>query len=408
MKNLVRFLFLTSTLLISSVAMPVSAEPSLLVIDEFRTRSKSIADDEYIILKNYGSLEIKLIDYSLIKKTSSGRNYTLISKFPDLSLPPNQKLTIGCKSYPSVKDLTYNSNCLADSDNAIILFDNKGKIVDSVTYGEVNFAEQEGESLDNPDAGIPYKRINGKDTDNNYLDFIADVPPVFKDPNANKLIISEMMPNPDKGDEEWFELFNPTNQIVRLDNLKVCDLFGRTKCYKFASGMTIRPRQYLPIGKSVSKITLNDDSDALELRDYDDNVLTGTATFEEAENGISYALFGSTWSWTGTPTKGSQNVLSAIPEEEPKTKKTKKTTKKAAKTTSSATDDEGSESEEDSSEVKGESTEGGVLGGNFVVSKKTVGIFLIVLAFALLLGYTIWDKKDKLNGIYKRLSRRNN
>jgi hypothetical protein len=412
MKKVIYYLSLISIILVFGNAKYACASPSLLVIDEFRTRTVAATGDEYIVLANYGTSPIGLLNYSLAKKTASGNNYTLISKFPDVTIQPGQKLILGYKNYSGAKDLVYTTASLADSNNSIILFNNSGKIVDSVTYGEVNFIEQEGEPLNDPEAGIPYKRLKGQDTDNNYLDFVADIPPKFLDVNADKLIITELMPNPET-DDEWIEVFNPTNQLIRLDNLKLCDLLGRVHCYKFSEGSAIHPHQYLTVDKAISKITLNNDGDVVEIRDYEDSVLSSTGEdYGDAEDGITYALFGSTWTWTGAVTRGGQNIFVDMVENEPRTKKAKKTStkKKIVKTVSTESDNENVATDGDTEgdpEVKGEGINA-TGGSNIKITRKVVGIFLIALAFIVLLGYTVWDKKDRLYEIIKRFSRKNN
>jgi hypothetical protein len=382
-----------------------------LVIDEFRTRSESLINDEYIVLANYGNVEINLENYSLVRKTSTGSNSNLISKFPKIAIPSQGKMVIAHKEHSGTKDLVYSSSALADSNNAILLFDSIGTIIDSATYGNLEYVGQEGTALDNPSAGVPYKRINGQDTNNNYLDFVADIVVEPIDVNADKLLLTELMPDPESGDE-WFEIYNPTNLAVSLKNLKICDLYGRTHCYYFSDEAIIQPKQYLTVDQSVSRITMNNDGDILEIRDTGENVFTSSGeSYGDTENGMSYSLFNSGWAWTTTATKGTANVFVDIMEVEPITKTTKKATSKKPKTTAikASTESESTEpvaEEVIPTEVKG--TEANTQPSDQVISRKNFGIFLIVLAFITLLGYTIWDKRAKIDEIYKRISRRNN
>jgi len=386
-----------------------------LVIEEFRTRSDQKPTAEYIILKNYGASDINLLAFSLTKKVASGNNYTLVDKFPNIVLKPGDSFIIGHRDYLGISDLKYTtSNSLADSNNAIILADGVGKIIDSVVYGEVAFLEKEGEPLDNPQTGIPYVRKDGQDTDNNSLDFDAKVPEKSIDQNGNKLIISELLPDPDDG-IEWFEIYNPTNQTIRLENLKVCDLFGSPHCFSFPVEDVILPFQYKAYDQSLTKITLNNDGDMLELQDYQGNIFSSTrVNYGDAEGGAGFALFGSEWHWTKTPTKGSQNIFTDIVELEPVAVKAKKKTPPKKTTTKAKTTSTKSEAEDDMSSDSSQPAESKVLGEEIVtipdreISHQTVGLFLLVLSAVNLIGYIMWERKDKINEIYKRLSRRNN
>lgn len=413
MRKCIIFILSLTAVLLFCYPKQMIASQNGLVIDEFRTRTLSSSTDEYIVLANYSLVDINLLNYSLIKKTSSGNNYNLVSKFPTISIAPYQKLILGYRDYTGEKDLTYTTSSLADTNNGIILFNNFGKIVDSVTYGEINFAEMEGLPLDDPMPGVSYKRINRLDTDNNFLDFIADIYVKPLDINVDKVLITELMPDPDEGDE-WFEIYNPTNQSIVLDGLKICDLYGRTHCYKFPDNSMIGPRTYLTIDRSLSKITLNNDGDSLEIKDSEDNVLVSTGdSYEDAEGGASYALFGSEWKWTGTVTKGSQNVFTDIVENETKTKKTKKkaTRKKTTKVTQAVKESDSSTEEEtlgNNIAVKGEEMSSRPVIADVKISRQIVGIFLIILAFMVIVGYTVWDKKEKLDEIFKRFSRKHN
>jgi hypothetical protein len=148
---------------------------------------------------------------------------------------------------------------------------------------------------------------------NNLNDFYSSSN-VLIDKNTEKLLITEIMPNPSEG-SEWFELYNPTNSRINLNGLKICDGLGSTHCYYFAKDDYI-DSGYKTYDKGQTKITLNDSGDYLTLSNASDEVIMETDGFEGADDGISFSLFGIDWKWTKSATKGSTNIFEDIVEVE--------------------------------------------------------------------------------------------
>ena len=77
------------------------------------------------------------------------------------------------------------------------------------------------------------------------------------------LLISELYPNPETGNE-WIELYNPTEMQIDLTNYAIED---GTHHPKFLTGYTIEAKSYLTIYKSIDfTFGLNNDSDQLILK----------------------------------------------------------------------------------------------------------------------------------------------
>jgi hypothetical protein len=390
-------------ILFACLFLPTNLEASSsgLVVNEFRTRGTS-SYDEYIVLANYGFASVSLQNFSLYKKTSSGANYSLF-KFSAYTLNPQQKVIIAGKDFDGEKDFLYSSgNTLADTNNAIIIEDSFKNIIDSVTYGSVNFPLKEGTALANPESGIAYKRKNGQDTDNNSADFeaVKNVPSF--DQNADRVILTEMVPDPKSG-EEWIEIYNPLNVAVSLSGLSLCDRMGATHCYGLKE--TIPPFGYISYDASKTKITLNNDGDIVELKNSSGKVIsTSQSSFGKSTENCSYGLFGSSWKWTKVPTKGAPNVLSILtnPGTTAKAIKNKSTgISQKVPAYTSLKEGEKQTTEADTEEVKGTETES-------KVGKREVGIALIVLAIIGLIGYTIYENRERINDFYHQKFRRNN
>lgn len=381
--------------------------PSTVVIDEFRTRLGDDIKDEYIVVANYGSTTASLNGYTLKKKTASADSKPgLIYSFDDFELKPFEKVMISYSEYNG-------SETLADVNNIIILYDNSTNIVDCVAYGTVNFAFIEGTALLNPAKGVPYKRVNNPEINDNSHDFEQYLPSLPIDVNADKLVISELLPSPDEG-SEWFELYNPTNLDISLANLKICDALGSRHCYFFDGSDIISAGKYKTYTQTVTKITLNNTGDWLELYDTADNILTDSGgNFGSADKGISLALFGSDYRWTATLTPDAQNIFTDIVEVEgestpkPKISKSKITAKKKTIATASSDNDTDVEDIEQEGEVKGAETENNVgTDQKALFNRKTVGWGLIGLAILLVVSYTLWYFRDYAKNFYHKIIRR--
>lgn len=400
-----KFIFLTTLCFCFSLfPAEISASPSGLVIDEFRTRSVASYDDEYIIVANYSSSAINLEKYSLKKLTTTLRA-TVIITFPSYSLSPKTKIRIAAAG---VGDFKYSGSILADTNNAIVLYNKDSAPIDAVTYGSVNdFAGKEG-ALPNPEKAVPYRRINGQDTNNNATDFRPVLPEVKTDPNLNKIILTEMLPNPASG-EEWLEIYNTSTQSINLSGISVCDIAGSTTCFNFPAE-AISPHGFKAYDKTKTKITLNDDKDGLVLKLPNSAIFNRSGVYTKAKNGISYALFADGWKWTGTPTKGAKNILKQAAAT---SQSTTKTTKKSSPTSS----DEGASTESEEQNTGTDTsdknnTDSQVLGSQdrgekSKISNREIGYFVIALALSIVIGYTIIENKERIYDFYHKFTSRN-
>ena len=216
-KKITKTIPLLIAILLAILVYPTASQASQagLVIDEFRI-SGVTTTDEYFVLANYGLNDINLKDYSIIKKTTSGSEYKIVTKMVDYILAPMTRIVFGHENYLGERDLTYSSNSLA-ADNCFMILGPNKEIIDLVGYGDAY--TYEGSPLPNPKTGEVYRRTNGIDTDNNLLDFIKVVITEPVDPNIYRIVISEILADPSEG-SEWFEIYNPTNVTINLYGLK--------------------------------------------------------------------------------------------------------------------------------------------------------------------------------------------
>lgn len=392
------------------------------MIDEFQVGDKTSDYNEYFKIKNYSSSEYPLSGLELRKITEGGTKSLLVTF--DKNLGPGESFLVShAKSiYAADSDYTY-SNTSLRADSSVYIYNpnvNPKKIVDLVAFGGYNLGYNEGNSLENPGRGEVYTRLSGADTDDNYADFSLKTVPVLLDPNAGKLLISELVPNPSDG-VEWFELYNPTSLDISLENLKICDALGASHCYYFDKSDFMPASSYKTYARAVTKITLNNDGDWLELYDADDNLLADSGgNFGDADKGISLALFGSEYQWTKSLTPAAQNVFTDIVEEEADTasKSKAKTSKSKVKTAAKKTTVVASASDEDpedlaesasdastgsTSEVKAAQTTNSQTASSALFNRKNIGWALIGLAILLVVGYICWYFRDYAKEIYHKI-----
>jgi hypothetical protein len=412
-----RLKVLLMTMSIVIIFMPTfSFAASTLVIDEFQIAGKT-AYDEYLIITNTSESPVSLSGYKVMKYTATGSGSNLYSAFGEYVLQPNARLMLCQTAFTGTKladSFVYSSSVSMAPNNSIALIDNKGTVVDLVGFGTnatlpIKYAE--GEAIEpSPIAYQVLKRSNGIDTDNNNMDFSVVTEPMIIDVNADKLIISELLPSPATG-EEWFELYNPTNVAISLANLKICDAVGSRHCYYFEKTDFLSGGSYKIYGAALTKMTLNNSGDWLELYDANDNLLTDSGgDYGAADKGISLSVFGTEYRWTASLTPGSKNVFTDTVEVEvetavkPKTTTSKVVAKKKTVVTAGTSSEESPELVSAEAAVKAAETKNPIVNiQKALFDKKTLGWALIGLAILLVVGYTLWYFRDYAKEIYHKI-----
>ncbi len=390
------------------------ATPSTLVIDEFMITGPAgeSATSEYVVIANHGPIGVKMDGYSLSRKVDPDDSAnTLFNKFTDYILQPGKRVVIAHNNYSGVRDFNYSSSSYSLSpDHTILLIGPDKVVVDMVEMGE---SSPSSNPFVTPRSGEIYIRTNGVDTDIYMNDFrlLGAELSVDVDPNVSRLVISELLPNPSTGESEWFELHNPTNQNVSLAGLKICDALGSRHCYFFDKVDLLSAGSYKTYNQAVTKITLNNSGDWLELYDVSDNLLADSGgDFGAADKGASLSLFGTEYLWTKSVTAGAQNVFTDTIEIETDTEipKPKTTKSKVVVATKKSVNTIAADSEENTeAEVKASvDTVQPVMETKKPVNRQTLGWALIWLAILLVVGYTCWYFRDYAKNIYDKIRRR--
>lgn len=79
----------------------------------------------------------------------------------------------------------------------------------------------------------------------------------------NQLIITEIMANPDVGQDEWIEIYNPNNNSIPLKNLCFYDASNHSRC--FADTDIVASKSYF--SHTISSGFLNNDGDTVNFLD---------------------------------------------------------------------------------------------------------------------------------------------
>lgn len=124
-------------------------------------------------------------------------------------------------------------------------------------------------------------------------------PPIIK-----TLLISEIYPSPNSGEEEWIEIFNWGTGDIDLTNWQISDLSSKSNL----PGEVISPGQYLLL--SDLSITLNNTGDTISLIAPDGEV-ANELVYGSTKKGEAVARFGTSWELldsTNRPTPQAANL----------------------------------------------------------------------------------------------------
>lgn len=126
------------------------------------------------------------------------------------------------------------------------------------------------------------------------------------------VVFSEILPSPEGPDEkeEWIEIFNQNNFEVDLYGWRVADTAGAAKTYAFSEKTLIGLQGYLVVSRPVSKMTLNNDGDAIKIIQ-PNGKMVDFVEYKNAPRGESYNLTETGWFWSKNLTPGATNVIAS-------------------------------------------------------------------------------------------------
>lgn len=141
---------------------------------------------------------------------------------------------------------------------------------------------------------------------------------------SKQILISEILPAPDQKssqNQEWIELFNPSDSNVNLHGWYLDDIEGGSKPFQFRNAM-IKPGETLLIGAAQSKLNLNNSDEQVRLFN-SQKQLIDSIEYKKSTNAQSYSLItivsskiassnsapspAPLWLWSDNPTPNQPN-----------------------------------------------------------------------------------------------------
>lgn len=275
---------------------PITYSSGIVINELMPNPSGEEEEEEWIELKNTNSEDVDLCSWQL--KDASGKTYTLESSV----IAANGYLTI----YRSVSSIALNNSGM----ETVELYQPDGNLLSTTTYSDT---AQEDYSYARQDDDVwAWTSAPTPNAENNFPVEISE-PIEEEEPAPEKtisydlsknIILSEIYPDPNEGEEEFIELKNTGEQAVDLNGWQIQDASDK----KYTIDEATKIEKYLVITNSVS---LNNDGDTIKLIQPDGNVLD-KVTYEKTEKGKSYYWKKDKWQWSDAPTPGEDNKEQAV------------------------------------------------------------------------------------------------
>lgn len=130
------------------------------------------------------------------------------------------------------------------------------------------------------------------------------------------IVINEIYPNPQTGEEEFIEFRNLDKQPIDLSGLVITDT--SKKKFKIASSTILSAGGYAVFFRSQSKIVLNNSGLETISLSYPDGTIIDQISYNGSRKGKSFSRKDSgEWQWSDTPTPGQENSFATLAENLP-------------------------------------------------------------------------------------------
>lgn len=286
--------------------------------------SSSDQYDEWLELRNLTSHEINF----------SQNNYTIF-KNDSLIITVNQNI-LEANGYFLISRKTKENSILnidpdliatfslTNSETNYKLFDSENNLIDEIKAPLAGINGNQKISMERnnePDNGLLPTDWHNAQLKINLDDGINDLatpksanseinnqPTIYPD----QIFINEVLPNPtDSDDAEFIELYNNNSFDVDLLDWQIGD--NTTSLYTIKTSdfanTKILAQSYFLLPKSITNITLNNDTDSVKLYQPNQNLLD-QINYSNCLEGQSYNKLNNIWSWSETITPNSLNIIS--------------------------------------------------------------------------------------------------
>jgi len=229
-------------------------------------------EGEWIELRNDGSLSVSLCGFSLDDSDGGTRPFSLDA----FEIPGNGFLLLTKKQ----SKIALNNG----GDSVRILKD--GDVLQEVLYEKA----REGESFAQMSDGSFVWTSNLSPGEENVF---GDQGAVFSEgapgPMRQRVIISELYPAPNKGEEEWIELWNPTDVEMDLRGWVLDDLRdGGSRPWVISGSTILSALGYLSFSHKETGLWLNNEGDEVWLHSADGRMIDHV-TYPRMKKGTSYS-----------------------------------------------------------------------------------------------------------------------
>lgn len=301
----------------------VLAAQKQVIITEVQTGSANSASEEFIEIYNTTNQDIDISGWSIYYKSATGTSWS-----KKATVGSGIKIQAG-SFWVFAANLAGDTQFIAglsQSGGNIQIRDTQGNVVDQFGWGSGNAALGAPASESQPGQSMyrlydfAYSRMIN--TDNNLNDFdITNIPTPGTFPTQEvieedmpvqsypSLQLSELFPDPispqSDSTDEFIEIYNPNAFTVDLSGWKLRDEAGKEFIIKNKS---IQANSHLAIFITESKITLNNSGDSVQLINPNNQVVSESANYGPAKEGLSWSYIDGTWQWAVAPTPGAVNA----------------------------------------------------------------------------------------------------
>lgn len=366
--------------------------PSLLIA-EIQTGSATSTSEEFIELANVTDQDISVADVRLEYFSASAATFDKPSRTIPLhgSLTHQARYLLASTGYLSDQQVndTFSPGLAAAGGHLRLVNNASGEVYDTVGWGTAQHPESHAAATA-PNGQSLQRRVDSDqkliDTNDNASDFTAAEPsptgyiPLIVDTEPDQpedtsatddpaeqpptitnqdtevtagdlessqsatiaLQITELLPNPASpqtdAQDEFIELYNPTDQIVSLAGYKLQT--GLTYNHSFTfTDQALAPFSYQAFYSGETGATLANSGGKVRLIAPSGEVISQTTEYTAAADGRAWVWDGSSWQWTTTPSPSALNIITTPIAAAKKVAASKTSTakKKATKTSTSKT-----------------------------------------------------------------------
>jgi hypothetical protein len=299
-----------------------------LMISAIQTSGNN-ANDDFIEIYNQSCDDKDISGWKIRKRTSSGTESSIKVISNNTIIHAKSYFLWSNSSLAEVIGADQSTSAILSDNYSIALIDDD-KIVDSITWGNntnpfspsylysknpIKLQTLKKDADNNFSTELNYSPKNSSFVNSAELELCPKkepTPAATPKEYSDKIEITELLPNPDDGDEEYIELYNGSDEKIDLDGWSLHDA-SQSGEYVFSSADSVEAKKYFVIYKSDFKFALNDSGDeSVTLFDPNKKEVS-KVSYNGSKKGISYNFDGNDWHWSEFLTPGKENIFEKVP-----------------------------------------------------------------------------------------------